>query len=70
LSNPAWSLLCDNLPSGSETYETYIVFSLFTDDTQLADFRENSSGEMNLMTQPGVKKGLKTRDDREGKKRS
>ena len=62
-----WGLLRAILPAGSETYGTHIAYSMYIDMSQLAEYMENSFGEMDMMTELAVQEGLKTRDWKEKK---
>lgn len=62
-----WGLMRTILPAGSTAYATHIAYSMFKDMAQLAEYMENSSGEMDMMTQLAVQEGLKTREWKEKK---
>jgi len=56
-----WGLVKAVLPVGSEAYFTHIAYSFYTDMDQLAEFMNDSGGQMDLKTQVAVNKGLETR---------
>ena len=65
----SWGLARIVLPRGSTAYGTHITYSMFNDVAQLAASFENQGGdgEMDMMTNLAVQKGLKTRDWKEVK---